>query len=56
MAKKITHRILLTVAMDIEVDKNVDIEDVINELEYHFKDTTEKADIINTEIRDFEEL
>lgn len=54
MAKKI-RQIILTVRVDIEIDKKIDIEDIINELEYNFKDTTGKAEIVNTEICGFEE-
>jgi hypothetical protein len=36
-------------------DDDVDIEtDVINELDYDFKSTTDKAEIIDTEITSFE--
>lgn len=54
MAKEI-RQFILTVRVDIEMDKKVDIEDIISELEYDFKDTTGKAEILDTEICGFEE-
>lgn len=55
MTKKTIHQVVLTVRVDIEKDADIDMEDVINELEYQFKDTTEKATVVDTVICGFEE-
>jgi len=38
----------------IRADEDVDIQDVLTEMNYDFKDTTGKADIEDTEIRDWD--
>ena len=50
--KKVT--VELKVKLFVNVNENTNIEDVINELEYDFQDTTTEADVIDTEILDFE--
>jgi len=50
--KKVT--VELKVKLFVNVNENTNIEDVINELEYDFQDTTTEADVIDTEILDFD--
>jgi len=47
--------ILLQIAVNIEHDKDIEIEDIVNELDYRIEDTTGKARIVTTEIENFEE-
>ena len=44
----------LEVGIVFRVDEGIEISDVLNELEYHFSDTTGQATVEDTEIRDFE--
>ena len=48
--KKVTA--ILTIKLLLNVDEDVDVEKVVNELDYDFSDTTTKADIIDSEIVD----
>ena len=50
--KKVTVEIKIKALLS--VNENTDIADVINELDYELNDTTTEADIIDTEIVDFE--
>ena len=50
--KKITAN--LTVKLLLYVNENADVSKVINELNYNFSDTTTEANIIDSEIIDFE--
>ena len=38
----------------MRVNEGVEISDVVNELDYDIRDTTTAADILNTEITDYE--
>lgn len=38
----------------LRVNEGVEISDVVNELDYDIRDTTTAADILNTEITDYE--
>jgi hypothetical protein len=38
----------------MSVDEGVDIAEVVNELDYQISDTTTEADILDTEIIDYE--
>ncbi len=49
-----TVTVKLDVKQIIRADDDVEITKVINELDYHFIDTTTKADIEDTSIEDFE--
>ena len=42
------------VKMIVSADDGVDISDVVNEMEYDFSSQTEGADILDTEILDWE--
>jgi len=44
----------VAVRLIINIDEGVEVSEVIDEMDYSFKDTTGKADIIDTEIRDHE--
>jgi hypothetical protein len=46
--------VTITVKAIIRADDDADIDNVINELEYHFLDTTGKAQVEDTSIEDFE--
>ena len=50
--RKVT--VKLKVRLVMSVDEGVEISDVVNELDYQINDTTTAADILNTEITDFE--
>jgi len=47
--------ILLQIAVNIEHDKDTEIEDIVNELDYRIENTTGKSRIVTTEIENFEE-
>lgn len=50
--RKVTIELEMRVVMS--VDEGVDISDVVNELDYQINDTTSTADILDTEITDYE--
>lgn len=50
--KKITAT--LTVKILLHVNEDADVEEVVNELDYDFSDTTTKAEVIDTEITDMQ--
>jgi len=52
MSRKVTVKLDVMVKMD--VDEGVEIQDIVNELEYDFSDTTTKATVTDNEILDFE--
>ena len=44
----------LKVKLLLNVDEESQISDIVDELDYNFSDTTGSADVIDTEISDFE--
>lgn len=44
----------LKVRLVIQIDEGIQLEEVIDELDYNFVDTTTQADVIDTEIKDWE--
>jgi len=42
------------VKLIIDMDEGIEVGDIVNELDYTFKDTTGTATIIDTEILDYE--
>jgi len=52
--RKVTIKLQMRVVMS--VDEGIEISQVVNELDYQIKDTTTTADILDTEITDFEIL
>ncbi|KKL46389.1 hypothetical protein LCGC14_2346020, partial [marine sediment metagenome] len=50
--RKVTVKLEMRVVMS--VDEGVEISDVVNELDYQINDTTSTADILDTEITDYE--
>lgn len=50
--RKVTLKLQMRVVMS--VDEGVDIAEVVNELDYQISDTTTAADILDTEILDYE--
>jgi len=50
--RKVTVKLEMRLVMS--VDEGVEISDVVNELDYQINDTTTAADILDTEITDFE--
>lgn len=44
----------ITVEVTIDMDKNIDANDVLSEMDYDFTDMTGKADFINCEIVDWD--
>lgn len=52
MARKIYADI--TIRVVIRADEDADVSEVINELEYNFFDTTGKAQVEDTSMKDFE--
>ena len=50
--RKVTLKLQTRVVMT--VDEGVPIADIVNELDYHVSDTTTAADILDTEIVDYE--
>ena len=47
-------RIQLKMTVDMIVDEGVEISEIVSELDYDISDTTTKADIVDTEIIDYE--
>lgn len=45
--------VVLEVKMVLYVDKGTDVNDVVNELDYHFKDQTGEATVHDYTIQDF---
>lgn len=43
----------LTIDMSLVVDEGVEIGEIVNEFDYTFSDTTTKATVEDTEIRDY---
>ena len=50
--RKVTLKLQMRVVMS--VDEGVEISEVVNELDYQLTDTTTAADILDTEIIDYE--
>ena len=50
--RKVTVKLEMNVVMS--VDEGVEISNIVNELDYQINDTTTTADILDTEITDFE--
>lgn len=50
--RKVTVKLEMRIVMS--VDEGVEISHVVNELDYQINDTTTAADILDTEITDFE--
>ena len=50
--RKVTVQLEMQVVM--RVNEGVEISDVVNELDYDIRDTTTAADILDTEITDYE--
>ena len=50
--RKVTIELEMRVVMS--VDESVEISEVVNELDYQINDTTSTADILDTEITDYE--
>ena len=50
--RKVTVKLEMQVVM--RVNEGVEISDLVNELDYDIRDTTTAADILNTEITDYE--
>ncbi len=50
--RKVTLKLQMRVVMT--VDEGVPIADIVNELDYYISDTTTAADILDTEIVDYE--
>lgn len=50
--RKVTVKLEMNVVM--LVDEGVEISEVVNELDYQINDTTTAADILDTEITDYE--
>lgn len=50
--RKVTLKLQMRVVMS--VDEGVEIADIVNELDYQLSDTTTAADILDTEIIDYE--
>ena len=50
--RKVTVELEMRVVMS--VDEGVEISEVVNELDYQLNDTTSTADILDTEITDYE--
>ena len=44
----------LTMRVVLSVDEGVEIAEIVSELDYQINDTTTKADILDTEITDYE--
>lgn len=42
------------VQLIINKDNDISIQDILDEMDYSFKDTTTKADIVDTQILDYE--
>jgi hypothetical protein len=52
LMRKVTLKLQMRVVMT--VDEGIEIADVIEKLDYQFNDTTTAADILDTEIIDYE--
>ncbi len=52
MSRKV--EIELKVRVKVNVDEGVEIGDIVNEMDYEFRDTTTQATIEDTEIIDYE--
>lgn len=50
--RKVTIKLQMRVVMS--VDEGIEISEVVNELDYQVNDTTTAADILDTEITDYE--
>jgi len=50
--RKVTIKLEMRVVMS--VDEGIEIADVVNQLDYQVSDTTTTADILDTEITDYE--
>ena len=50
--RKVTVQLEMRIVMS--VDEGVEISEIINELDYQVNDTTSAADILDTEITDYE--
>ena len=50
--RKVT--VILEMRIVMSVDEGVEISEIVNELDYQINDTTTAADILDTEITDFE--
>ena len=50
--RKVTVKLEMRIVMS--VDEGVEISEVVNELDYQINDTTTAADILDTDITDFE--
>ncbi len=50
--RKVTVELEMRIVMS--VDEGVEISEVVNELDYQINDTTSTADILDTEITDYE--
>lgn len=50
--RKVTVKLEMRIVMS--VDEGVEISEVVNELDYQINDTTTAADILDTELIDFE--
>jgi len=50
--RKVTVKLEMRIVMP--VDEGVEISEVVNELDYEVNDTTSAADILDTEITDYE--
>ena len=50
--RKVTIKLEMRIVMS--VNEGVEISKVVNELDYHVNDTTTAADILDTEITDYE--
>lgn len=48
------YRVELKVVLLIDAKKKADMDDVVNELEYNFSDTTDKASVYDSTIEDYE--
>ena len=44
----------VTTRLIIDMDEGIEVDEVIGELDYDFTSTTDGADIVDTEIRDYE--
>ena len=50
--RKVTVKLEMRIVMS--VDEGIEVSDVVNELDYQINDTATTADILDTEITDFE--
>lgn len=47
-------KVRLSILVDMVVDEGVEIFHVVNEMDYNLQDTTESADILDTELLEYE--